>query len=387
MRGVGPLALCACAAIPGLTPAPAQAAEPVRTVFGTLPDGRSVEEVTLTNGKGITARILSWGALLRSLDVPDRSGKAADVVLGYNDLASYLTKGSYFGVSVGRYANRIRAGRFTLDGQTYTLATNDGPNALHGGAAGFDKRLWTITAVKGGAAPSVTLRYVSPDGEEGYPGTLTATATYTLDATDTLTVTYEATADKPTIVNLTNHSFFNLAGEGSGRSILDQTLTIPAERFTPVDATLIPTGAHLPVAGTPFDFRKPTVIGARIRDGRDEQIVRARGYDHNWVVTDAPTAEPHLVARVEDPESGRILEVASNQPGVQFYAGNFLNATVVGKSGLAYRQSDALALEPELFPDTPNQPAFGSARLDPGKTYRNVIAYRFSTSPAHRTQK
>ncbi|AWV18231.1 galactose mutarotase [Methylobacterium sp. XJLW] len=387
MRGVGPLALCACAAIPGLTPAPAQAAEPVRTVFGTLPDGRSVEEVTLTNGKGITARILSWGALLRSLDVPDRSGKAADVVLGYNDLASYLTKGSYFGVSVGRYANRIRAGRFTLDGQTYTLATNDGPNALHGGAAGFDKRLCTITAVKGGAAPSVTLRYVSPDGEEGYPGTLTATATYTLDATDTLTVTYEATADKPTIVNLTNHSFFNLAGEGSGRSILDQTLTIPAERFTPVDATLIPTGAHLPVAGTPFDFRKPTVIGARIRDGRDEQIVRARGYDHNWVVTDAPTAEPHLVARVEDPESGRILEVASNQPGVQFYAGNFLNATVVGKSGLAYRQSDALALEPELFPDTPNQPAFGSARLDPGKTYRNVIAYRFSTSPAHRTQK
>ncbi|AIQ89437.1 Aldose 1-epimerase [Methylobacterium oryzae CBMB20] len=384
---MGPLALCACAAIPGLTPAPAQAAEPVRTVFGTLPDGRSVEEVTLTNGKGITARILSWGALLRSLDVPDRSGKAADVVLGYNDLASYLTKGSYFGVSVGRYANRIRAGRFTLDGQTYTLATNDGPNALHGGAAGFDKRLWTITAVKGGAAPSVTLRYVSPDGEEGYPGTLTATATYTLDATDTLTVTYEATADKPTIVNLTNHSFFNLAGEGSGRSILDQTLTIPAERFTPVDATLIPTGAHLPVAGTPFDFRKPTVIGARIRDGRDEQIVRARGYDHNWVVTDAPTAEPHLVARVEDPESGRILEVASNQPGVQFYAGNFLNATVVGKSGLAYRQSDALALEPELFPDTPNQPAFGSARLDPGKTYRNVIAYRFSTSPAHRTQK
>ena len=381
MRGVGPLALCACAAIPGLIPAP------VRTVFGTLPDGRSVEEVTLTNGKGITARILSWGALLRSLDVPDRSGKAADVVLGYNDLASYLTKGSYFGVSVGRYANRIRAGRFTLDGQTYTLATNDGPNALHGGAAGFDKRLWTITAVKGGAAPSVTLRYVSPDGEEGYPGTLTATATYTLDATDTLTVTYEATTDKPTIVNLTNHSFFNLAGEGSGRSILDQTLTIPAERFTPVDATLIPTGAHLPVAGTPFDFRKPTVIGARIRDGRDEQIVRARGYDHNWVVTDAPTAEPHLVARVEDPESGRILEVASNQPGVQFYAGNFLNATVVGKSGLAYRQSDALALEPELFPDTPNQPAFGSARLDPGKTYRNVIAYRFSTSPAHRTQK
>jgi aldose 1-epimerase len=383
MRGVGVLAACAGAMIPAL----AQGAEPVRTVFGTLPDGRTVEEVTLKNGTGITARILSWGALLRTLDVPDRAGKPADVVLGYNDLAGYLAKPNYFGVSVGRYANRIRAGRFTLDGQTYTLATNDGPNALHGGTAGFDKRLWTITAVTGGASPSVTLRYVSPDGEEGYPGTLTATATYTLTDANTLTVAYEATTDKPTIVNLTNHSFFNLAGEGSGRSILDHVLTIPAERYTPVDATLIPTGEHRPVAGTPFDFRKPTVIGARIREGRDEQIVRGRGYDHNWVVTDAPTAEPHLVARVEDPDSGRVLDVASTQPGVQFYAGNFLDATAVGKSGLAYRQSDALALEPELFPDTPNQPAFGSARLDPGQTYRTVITYRFSTSPAHRTHR
>ncbi|MCJ2067075.1 galactose mutarotase [Methylobacterium sp. J-088] len=384
MRGVGPVTLCAGATIPAL----AQAAEPVRTVFVTLPDGRTVEEVTLTNGRGVTARILSWGALLRTLDVPDREGKVADVVLGYNDLAGYLAKPHYFGVSVGRYANRIRAGRFTLDGRTYRLATNDGPNALHGGAAGFDKRLWTITAVTGGAAPSVSLRYVSPDGEEGYPGTLTATVTYRLDDTDTLTVTYEATTDRPTIVNLTNHSFFNLAGEGSGRSVLDHILTIPAERYTPVDATLIPTGEHRPVAGTPFDFREPTVIGARIRDGRDIQIVRGRGYDHNWVVTDAPTAEPHPVARVEDPETGRILEIASNQPGVQFYAGNFLDATAVGKSGLAYRQSDAFALEPELFPDTPNQPAFGSARLDPGQTYRNVITYRFfSTSPAHRTDK
>ena len=383
MRGVGTVALCACAAVPAI----AQAAEPSRTVFGTLPDGRTVEEVTLTNGKGVTARVIAWGALLRILEVPDRAGKSADIVLGYNDLASYLEKPKYFGVSVGRYANRIRAGRFTLDGQTYTLATNDGSNTLHGGKAGFDKRLWTITEVKGGATPSVTLRYVSPDGEEGYPGTLTVTATYALDESNTLTVTYLATTDKPTIVNLTNHSFFNLAGEGSGRSILDNVLTIPAERFTPVDATLIPTGEHLPVAGTPFDFRTPTVIGARIRDGRDIQIARGRGYDHNWVVTDAPTAEPHLVARVEDPHSGRVLEVASNQPGIQFYAGNFLDATVVGKSGLAYRQSDALALEPELFPDTPNQPAFGSARLDPGATYRNVITYRFSASSEHRTHR
>ncbi|EIZ87101.1 aldose 1-epimerase [Methylobacterium sp. GXF4] len=383
MRGVGAVALGACAA----NPAVAQASEPVRTVFGTLPDGRTVEEVTLTNGKGVTARVISWGALLRTLEVPDRAGKPADIVLGYKDLASYLDKPNYFGASIGRYANRIRAGRFTLDGQTYTLATNDGPNTLHGGTAGFDKRLWTITEVKGGATPSVTLRYVSPDGEEGFPGTLTVTATYALDAANTLTVTYQATTDKPTIVNLTNHSFFNLAGEGSGRSVLDQTLTIPAERYTPVDATQIPMGEHVPVAGTPFDFRTPTVIGARIRDGRDIQIVRGRGYDHNWVVTDKPTAEPHLVARVEDPASGRVLEVASNQPGVQFYTGNFIDATVVGKSGLVYRQSDALAIEPELFPDTPNQPAFGSARLDPGATYRNVITYRFSTSSAHRTHE
>ncbi|MEH3117294.1 MAG: galactose mutarotase [Methylorubrum populi] len=361
-------------------PTATAAGEAKRTPFGTLPDGRGVDEVTLTSGP-VTARVITWGALLRTLDVPDRSGKPADVVLGYADLKGYLDKPNYFGVSIGRYANRIRAGRFSLDGKAYTLATNDGPNALHGGREGFDRRLWTITDLSGGATPSVTLRYVSPDGEEGYPGALTASVTYALDAAGTLTVAYQATTDRPTIVNLTNHSFFNLAGEGSGRSILDHVLTIPAERYTPIDATLIPTGELAPVAGTPFDFRKPTVIGTRIRDGRDPQIVRGRGYDHNYVLTQAPTAEPHPVARVEDPVSGRVLEMASNQPGVQFYAGNFLDATAIGKSGLAYRQSDAFALEPELFPDTPNQPAFGSARLDPGATYRNVVTYRFSTSP------
>ncbi|WP_245524606.1 aldose epimerase family protein [Methylobacterium nonmethylotrophicum] len=353
------------------------AGEARKAPFGNLPDGRAVEEVTLSNG-GLTARILTWGALLRTLEVPDRSGKPADVVLGYPDLAGYLKAPNYFGVSVGRYANRIRAGRFRLDGKDYTLARNDGPNALHGGREGFDKRLWTLAEVKDGATPSVTLTYISPDGEEGYPGTLTASVTYALDAAGTLSVEYRATTDKPTIVNLTNHSFFNLAGEGSGRTILDHVLTIPAERYTPVDATLIPTGAIAPVAGTPFDFRTAIPIGARIRDGRDEQILRGRGYDHNFVVTNAPTTDAHLVARVEDPASGRVMEVASNQPGVQFYAGNFLDATAVGKSGLSYRQSDALALEPQVFPDTPNQPAFGTARLDPGATYRNLITYRFS---------
>lgn len=376
MRGWGAIVMGFC-----VLPAVAAAGEAKRASFGTLPDGRGVEEVTLTSGP-VTARVITWGALLRTLDVPDRSGKPADIVLGYADLKGYLDKPNYFGASVGRYANRIRAGRFSLDGKSYTLATNDGPNALHGGREGFDRRLWTITDVAGGPAPSVTLRYVSPDGEEGYPGTLTASVTYTLDAAGTLTVTYLATADRPTIVNLTNHSYFNLAGEGSGRSILDHILTIPAARYTPVDPTLIPTGELATVAGTPLDFREPAVIGARIRDGRDPQIVRGRGYDHNYVLTPAPTAEPHPAARVEDPVSGRVLEVASNQPGVQFYSGNFLDATIVGKSGLAYRQADAFCLEPQVFPDTPNQPAFGSARLDPGATYRNVITYRFSTSPA-----
>ena len=376
MRGWGVIVLGLC-----VLPAAAVAGEAKRAAFGTLPDERGVEEVTLTSGS-VTARVITWGAVLRTLDVPDRSGKPSDIVLGYADLKGYLDKPNYFGVSVGRYANRIRAGRFSLDGKTYTLATNDGPNALHGGREGFDKRLWTITDVAGGVAPSVTLHYVSPDGEEDYPGTLTASVTYALDATGTLTVTYQATADRPTIVNLTNHSYFNLAGEGSGRSILDHVLTIPAARYTPVDATLIPTGELATVAGTPFDFREPAVIGARIRDGRDPQIVRGRGYDHNYVLTQAPTAEPHPAARVEDPVSGRVLEIASNQPGVQFYSGNFLDATMVGKSGLSYRQSDAFCLEPQVFPDTPNQPAFGSARLDPGVTYRNVITYRFSTSPA-----
>ncbi len=368
-------------------PAAAAAGEATRAPFGTLPDGRVVEEVTLTNGT-LTARIIAWGAALRSLDVPDRDGRPADVVLGYADLASYLGKSNYFGASVGRYANRIRGGRFTLDGRDYTLARNDGPNTLHGGTEGFDRRLWSIEAVEDGATPSVTLRYVSPDGEEGFPGTLTATVTYTLSAADTLRIEYRATTDRPTLVNLTNHTYFNLAGEGSGRSILDHRIMIPADRYTPVDETQIPTGEIAPVAGTPFDFRDEERIGARIRDGRAVQLLRGHGYDHNYVLGDAPSDEPRLAARVMDPASGRVLEVASTAPGVQFYTGNMLDATTVGKSGLAYRQSDAFALEPELFPDTPNQPAFGSARLDPGGAFRNVITYRFpSPSSPDRTAR
>ena len=365
-----------CALLAGA--APAFAGTATRAAFGALPDGSRVEAVTLDNGHGLRARIISYGAILQSLDVPDRQGRPADVVLGYADAATYQTRPNYFGATVGRYANRIAGGRFTLDGRTYQLPRNNGPNSLHGGPLGFDKRMWRIVAVRSGPEPSVTLSYVSADGEQGYPGTLSVTATYTL-ASDALSVDYRATTSAPTIVNITNHSFFNLAGEASARTILDHRLTIPADAYSPVNAALIPTGEFRPVAGTVFDFRRPMAIGARIRDGRDEQIRFGQGYDHNYVVTRAPTRDLHLVARVEDPGSGRVLEMLSNQPGVQFYAGNFLDGTAVGKSGHAYRQSDGLALEPQLFPDTPNQPAFGSARLDPGQTYENRIVYRFST--------
>jgi aldose 1-epimerase len=325
-------------------------------------------------------RVLQYGAILQSLIVPDRNGRKADVVLGFDDLAHYVTQDAHFGASVGRYANRIAKGRFSIDGQTYQLAINNPPNALHGGPMGFEKHLWTIADVKDGSTASVTLTYVSADGEEHYPGAMSVSATYSLNDKDELSLEYRATTNKPTVVNLTNHSYFNLAGEGSEHSVLDQRLTIPAESFTPVDRTLIPTGELRPVAGTPFDFRTPHLIGERIRDGHDEQMAIGRGYDHNFVVTQAPTDSVHLVARVEDPQSGRAMEVLSNQPGVQFYSGNFLDGTIVGKNGHIYRQGDGLCLEPQIFPDTPNQPKFGSARLDPGQVYDHQIVYRFSTS-------
>jgi len=374
MKSVGIAAAMAMTAMPAL------AGTATRAAFGTLPDGRAVEAVTLDNGKGVKARILTYGALLQSLETPDRNGRSADIVLGYADAATYQTKPNYFGATVGRYANRIAGGHFTLDDKTYQLPLNDKTNSLHGGPEGFDKRLWQIVAVKSGPDASVTLAYTSPDGEEGYPGTLHITATYTLTAANELKLDYRATTDKPTIVNISNHSFFNLAGEASGRPILDARMTIPAERYTPVDVKLIPTGELRPVAGTPFDFRTPHIIGERIHDGTDEQIRFAKGYDQNFIVTPRVTSDVHLMAKVEDPATGRVLEVLSNQPGVQVYSGNFLDGSAVGKSGHSYRQSDGLALEPQLFPDTPNQPAFGSARLDPGQTYENLIVYRFSVA-------
>jgi aldose 1-epimerase len=355
----------------------ATAADFSRAGFGTLADGRVVEAVTLS-ASGVTARIITYGATLQSLLVPDASGKVSDVVLGYADLESYVAKPEYFGATVGRVANRVAKGRFELEGKAYSLARNDGGNTLHGGTQGFDKVLWSVAEVRGGAVASVTLRYVSPDGEEGFPGRLTVTAIYTLNERNELSIEYRAVTDQPTVVNITNHAYWNLAGEGSADGAMKQLLMIPADRYTPVDATLIPTGELKSVRGTVFDFRTPKPIGRDVRDASDPQIVYGRGFDHNWVISDRPVSHARLVARVADPVSGRVLEVLSDQPGVQFYSGNFLNGTRVGKSGRLYREGDAFVLEPQAFPDTLNQPAFGSVRLAPGAEYRNQIVFRLS---------
>ncbi|HEY6817088.1 MAG TPA: aldose epimerase family protein [Croceibacterium sp.] len=357
--------------------APALAADAQREAFGALPDGRAVEAVVLSNDDGMRVRVIAWGAIVQELTVPGNDGPA-DVVLGYDAIEGYLADGSYIGATVGRYANRIAGARFTLDGREYPLAANNGANSLHGGLAGFDKQLWAVTEVRADAdSASVTLVRRSPAGEEGFPGNLDVSATFALTESGELQVTYRATTDAPTVVNMTNHSYFNLAGEGSGRSAEGHLLTIPAESYTPaVDG--IPTGEIRSVAGTPFDFRTPRRVGDRVRDGRDEQLRSGRGYDHNWVVSRAPAAGLQLLATVEEPVSGRVMQVLGNQPGVQLYAANHLNGTAIGKGGVMYRQGDAICLEPQLFPDTPNQPAFGSARLDPGETYEHRIVYRFA---------
>ena len=358
----------------------ASAADVSRARFGQMPNGEAVEAVTLTNNRGMTARIITYGAALQSLLVPDRHEELADVTLGYPTMEGYLAKGEFFGASVGRVANRIAGGRFTLDGKQYQTTLNEGTNALHGGTQGFDKVNWNVVNVKEGPTASVTMRYVSPHMDQGYPGTLTVTATYSLsDQDNSLWVEYRATTDRPTVVNVSNHAYWNLAGEGSPEGAMGHLLTIPADHFTPVDLKLIPTGEFRPVQGTVFDFRRPTPIGARVRVA-DPQILVGKGYDHNWVVDRKLAREPRLLARVEEPKSGRVMHVLSNQPGIQFYSGNFLDATIVGKSGRLYRQGDAIVLEPQMFPDAPNRPQFGSVRLDRGETYRNVIQFRFSVA-------
>lgn len=361
-----------------MTSTSALATEASRAPAGKLADGTAVELITLTNAKGVSARILTYGATLQSLIAPDREGKGADVLLGYDDLAGYVDHPNYFGVTVGRYANRIGGGTFTIDGKSYQLPRNDKVNSLHGGGKGFDKQLWKVVSVKSGPTASVLLSHSSPDGDSGYPGQLDASVTYALDESGALTISFDAKTSKPTIVNMTNHAIFNLAGEGAVGGALGHMLTIPAKAYTPVDAKLIPTGELKPVEGGLFDFRTARRVEDGIRDGRDPQIVFGRGYDHNWALDKGLTKTPELAARLEDPASGRVLEVLTTEPGVQFYAGNFLDGTLVGKQGHLYRMGDGIALEPQKFPDSPNKPNFPSARVDPGKPYRHVMVYRLS---------
>ncbi len=358
----------------------AGAATAERAAFGTLPDGTAIEAVTLKGSNGVSARIMTLGATLQSFNAPDRNGKVADITLGYDDAASYVTNPNFWGQTVGRYANRIAGGKFTIDGKAYQLPLNDKTNSLHGGTRGFDKYIWRITSVKSGPQASVTMVITSPAGDQGYPGTLQVSATYSLDDKGALTIDLDAKTDAATVVNLTNHALFDLAGEGSATGIYPQKLTIPAARYTPVNAALIPTGELAPVAGTVFDFTKPRAIGQSVRDGSEAQIVIGRGYDHNFVLDKGATKEPGLAARVEDDASGRVLEVLTTEPGVQFYSGNFIDGSFVGKQRHVYRMGDGFALEPQKFPNTPNQPSFGSARVDPGKPYHHRMVYRVSVA-------
>lgn len=345
-----------------------------RQPFGSTPDGTAVELYTLRNSKGVEARISNYGGLVISLKVPDRTGAMGDVTLGYDTLAGYLKETPYFGALIGRYGNRIANGKFTLDGRQYALATNNGPNALHGGLKGFDKVVWEPKVIVTPQGPALQLRYLSRDGEEGYPGNLDVTAIYSLTEDNGLKVEFTATTDKATVVNLTHHSYFNLAGSGD---ILGHVVKILSDKFTPVDSTLIPTGELRPVAGTPFDFRTPTAIGARIGQN-DEQLKFGGGYDHNWVIN-KPAGELALMAEVYEPKTGRVMEVLSTEPGLQFYSGNFLDGTITGKYGQVYAHRTGFCMEPQHFPDSPNQPSFPSVVLRPGQVYRNTIIYRFST--------
>jgi aldose 1-epimerase len=336
------------------------------------------DQFTLTNAHGIEVRVMTYGGIITSIRTPDRFGKLDDIVLGFDSLAGYLTDSPYFGAIVGRYANRIAKGQFTLDGTTYHLATNNGPNSLHGGVRGFDKVLWTGEQFQTDSGSGVTLRYTSKDGEEGFPGTLVARVTYTLTPRDELIVDYEATSDKATPVNLSQHTYWNLHGSAGGE-ILDHVLTLNASAFTPVDSTLIPTGAIAPVAGTPFDFRTATAVGARIAQ-ENTQLRFGRGYDHNWVLDRSGSGLVHA-ARLVEPSSGRTLDVSTTEPGVQFYSGNFLDGTVRGKAGRLYAYRSGLCLETQHFPDSPNHPNFPSTILRPGATYRSRTVYTFSIAP------
>ena len=345
--------------------------------FGKLSDGRDVDLYILTNNKGMEVAITNFGGIVVRLKVPDRAGKIDDVVLGYDSLDGYLTNKAFFGATIGRYGNRIGHATFPLDGKTYTLPKNDGDNTLHGGPEGFNKRLWKARDASGSRGAALELAYLSNDGEGGFPGNLSAKVVFTLTNTNELVIDYSATTDKDTVVNLTNHSYFNLAGQGNG-DILQHILTIPADKITAVDSALIPTGELRPVRGTPFDFTKATPIGEGINQD-DPQIRIGKGYDHNWVLTAGGSPTPALVAEAYEPTSGRVLQVLSTEPGLQFYSGNFLDGTIHGKSGKTYKHRFGFCLETQHFPDSPNHPSFPSTELKPGKTYATTTIFKFST--------
>lgn len=347
-----------------------------KSVFGKTPQGETVDLFTLANSQGLRVRIMTYGAIVVSLEVPDREGQWDDIVLGHDELEGYLKNDPYFGAIVGRYGNRIAKGKFSLQGEEYQLAVNNGENHLHGGIRGFDKVVWKAETKEETDALSVALSYVSPDGEEGYPGNLSCTVIYTLNNQNDLKIRYRATTDKVTIINLTHHSYFNLAGQGK-RDVLDHELQLAADRFTPVDEGLIPTGEMQPVEGTPLDFRKPVAIGARIEQD-DQQLKYGGGYDHNWILN-SQDGSLALAAEVYEPSTGRIMKVFTTEPGIQFYSGNFLDGSIVGKKGLIYKRRFGFCLETQHYPDSPNQSHFPSVVLKPGETYTHATVLRFST--------
>ncbi len=342
-----------------------------KMIFGKTPDGTPVELYVLKNGQ-ITVKVMTYGAIITEIDTPDRNGMEGDVVLGFDSLEGYLGKHPYFGATVGRVANRIAKGKFTLNGQEYTLAVNDGPNTLHGGLKGFDKVIWKAEPISRPDGPSIKLTRRSPDGEEGYPGNLDVSVQFTVTEQNELKIEYTATTDKATPINLSNHSYFNLAGRTT-EPVLGHELMLAADHYTPVDETLIPTGEIAPVAGTPLDFTKPTDIGARIKELKGEPT----GYDHNFVLNSGGKSLA-LAVRVYEPKTGRVIELSTTEPGVQFYTGNFLDGTITGKDGIAYRKHHAFCLEAQHYPDSIHHANFPSAILEPGKTYTQTTVYKFS---------